>query len=140
MPTSPSPVQRLVTRDSDHTPVRQHVYPCTPGNLDRPLTQKTISTMFYVEVECTAVSVVHILQKSVITKCVCACDHRVYKKSLKKQDKRSLAKRRLCVYNAQVPVLCRIISANIRLFVKEVKITIRREQALNLQRTFRTLA
>ena len=56
---------------SDHIPVRQHVYPCTPGNLESPLTQKTISTMFYVEVECTAVSVVHVMKKSVITKCVC---------------------------------------------------------------------
>ena len=57
LPTSPSLVERAVTRDFDHTPVRQHVYPCTPGNLERPLTQKTLCTMFYVEVESAAVSV-----------------------------------------------------------------------------------
>ena len=93
--------------------------------------------MFYVEVESAAVSVVSVNWSH--HKNLCACDHRVYQKSAKKQDKRSFAKVRLCVYNAQVPVLCRVISANIRLFVKEVKITIRRGQALNLQRTFHTL-
>ena len=58
----------------------------------------------------------------------------------KKTRREIFAKIRLCVYNAQKPVLCRVISADIRLFVKEVKKTIRREQALNLQRTFSTLA
>ena len=64
----------------------------------------------------------------------------MYQTSAKKQDKRYFVKGRLCVYSAQeVRVLCRVISGNIRLFVKEVKITIRRGQALKRQRTFCTL-
>ena len=94
--------------------------------------------MFYVEVESPAVSVMSV-NWSPSSQNLCACDHRVYQKSTKKQDKISSSKGRLCVYDAQVPVLCRVISANMRLFVKEVKITIRREQALNRQRTFHTL-
>ena len=107
--------------------------------VERPLTQKTLRTMFYVKVESAAVSVVSVKWSPSSLKIVCVTI--VCTKNLPKNKTRDLLQKEvcLCVYSAQVPVLCRVIAANIRLFVKEVKITIRRGQALNLQRTFRTL-
>ena len=52
----------------------------------------------------------------------------VYTRNLLKNETRNILKKGVCVCSAQVPILCRVISANIWLFFREVKITIRREQ------------
>ena len=65
-----------------------------------------------------------LLLLSVSTKCVCVLPSSVLEISWK--TKRDLLRDDGDVCSAQVPGLCRVISANMRLFFREVKITIRR--------------